>query len=114
MPTPSKPRIYIAGPMTGLPEYNYPEFNRVAAIFRERGYHVENPAENDKPTDVTPWDDYLRDAITRMLTCEVVVVLPGSEKSRGAQLELYIAKRLGMRRYGLRSAETLTRYGIPI
>lgn len=39
-------RIYIAGPMSGLPEFNYPAFNRAAAVLRAQGHHVENPAEN--------------------------------------------------------------------
>ena len=40
------PRIYLAGPMTGLPEFNYPAFHAEAARLRQLGYHVENPAEN--------------------------------------------------------------------
>ncbi len=50
--------IYISGPMSGLPECNYPAFNAAAAHLRALGYSVENPAENpdpdtdtDKPTE---------------------------------------------------------------
>ena len=37
--------VYISGPMTGIAEYNFPLFNRVAAQFRADGYSVLNPAE---------------------------------------------------------------------
>lgn len=39
-------RIYLAGPMTGLPEHNFPAFHAEAARLRGLGYHVENPAEH--------------------------------------------------------------------
>ena len=42
------PRLYVAGPMTGLPDYNYPAFDGAAALLAERGYPVENPAENEQ------------------------------------------------------------------
>lgn len=42
-------RIYIAGPMTGLPDNNYPAFHEAAARLRKRCWHVENPAENPAP-----------------------------------------------------------------
>ena len=35
-------RIYIAGPMTGLPDFNYPAFNAAAARMRALGFEVEN------------------------------------------------------------------------
>ena len=40
-------RIYIAGPMSGLPEFNFPAFNAVAKHFRDRGWVVFNPAEKE-------------------------------------------------------------------
>lgn len=39
--------IYIAGPMSGLPEFNFPAFNSAAAIWRAEGWEVFNPAEKD-------------------------------------------------------------------
>jgi hypothetical protein len=37
-------KIYIAGPMTGYPNFNFDNFNRVAALFEARGWQVLNPA----------------------------------------------------------------------
>ena len=42
-------RVYIAGPMTGLPDFNYPAFNAAAAKLRALGLEVLNPAENPPP-----------------------------------------------------------------
>jgi nucleoside 2-deoxyribosyltransferase len=86
-------RVYLAGPMTGLPEFNYPAFNAEAARLRALGYQVENPAENPLPAEA-PWHQCMRAAIRQMVVCDVVATLPGWDKSRGAQLEVYLADRL--------------------
>ncbi len=44
-------KCYIAGPMRGVEEYNYPEFMRVAKVLRDIGYEVFNPAEMDIAKD---------------------------------------------------------------
>ncbi|WP_278939834.1 DUF4406 domain-containing protein [Pseudomonas helleri] len=88
-------RLYIAGPMTGLPEFNFPAFNAMAEKMRGAGWHVENPAEHGH-VDGAEWADYLRYDIGRLATCEAIMLLPGWSKSRGARLEVSIAKELGM------------------
>lgn len=91
-------RIYLAGPMSGLTDYNYPAFNKAAASLRAAGFDVENPAENAAPS-CGSWAGYMRLAITQMLTCDCVAFLPYWEASKGAQIELALAKGIGMPRY---------------
>lgn len=86
--------LFLSGPMSGLPEHNYPAFNREAARLRALGYHVENPAENNAPTGTT-WAGYMALAIQQMCLCEQVASLPGWETSRGANEERRIAEMLG-------------------
>jgi hypothetical protein len=40
-----KQRIYLSGPMTGIPENNFPAFHMWAERLRADGYDVVNPAE---------------------------------------------------------------------
>ncbi|OOH86280.1 DUF4406 domain-containing protein [Comamonas kerstersii] len=88
-------RIYIAGPMTGLPDLNFPAFNAAADELRNQGWHVENPAAHGV-IDGAQWEDYLAYDITRLGTCGAIYLLPGWEKSKGATLEAHIAKMLGL------------------
>lgn len=86
-------RLYLAGPMSGLPDFNYPAFMAESDRLHKLGYHVENPATNPEQAD---WAGYLRLALTQLLTCEAVALLPDWEGSKGAQLETHVAKALGM------------------
>lgn len=90
-----KPRIYIAGKMTGEPDFNYPAFNAAASRLRALGFDVENPAECELPIG-SPWQEFMRSGITQLMRCDQIVLLPGWEKSRGATLEYMLAMQLGM------------------
>jgi Domain of unknown function (DUF4406) len=88
-------RVYIAGPMTGLPGFNYPAFNRAAGILRAKGYHVENPADNPVPPCGT-WKGYMRMGIAQLVTCDTVALLPNWSDSKGAKVEHQLALDLDL------------------
>ncbi len=88
-------RIYVAGPMSGYPQLNFPAFHAAAAALREAGHHVENPAEIVADPN-TAWLDCMRADITRLVTCDAVYMLPGWEHSRGARIEHQLAAGLGL------------------
>lgn len=87
-------RVYIAGPMTGLPDLNFPAFNRAAELLRAAGHVAINPAEiNPDPT--TQWQACMFRDLEALDTCAAILMLPGWENSPGAQIERLWAKRTG-------------------
>lgn len=86
-------RIYIAGPMTGFPELNFPSFHAAAARIREMGHDAVNPAEIN-PDKGMSWKDCMKTDIAALVTCDAIHLLDGWEKSKGATLEAHIAERL--------------------
>jgi hypothetical protein len=76
-------KLYLAGPMTGYPELNFPAFHAEAMRLRDLGFEIVNPAEiNAEPT-------------SQWLDC--MPLLAGWDRSRGASLEHVIARGLGLR-----------------
>lgn len=96
-------KIYLAGPMTGLPDLNFPAFHDTARRLRAAGFEVVSPAEL-VPDKSTPWNVALRADLIAMLACEGIALMPGWHKSRGATIEHKLASDVGMDIY---SAEAL-------
>lgn len=91
-------RLYVAGPMTGLPDLNFPAFHAETARLRALGHQVVNPAEiNADPT--AAWLDCMRADVKQLVDCDGIVMLPGWEASRGATIEYRLMTGLGMRVY---------------
>lgn len=65
-----------------------------AARLRKDGYEVVSPAEIQ---EAESWELCLRADLREMCTCDAIALMPGWEGSRGANLELHVAHRLGMR-----------------
>jgi hypothetical protein len=101
---------YLAGPMSGKPGYNYPEFERIAGILRNQAYPIVSPhefeheshrkriAEADGHEDVgAPWQDCLaRDvAVVANPRCIGVILIDDWHTSKGALLETQVASSLG-------------------
>ena len=87
-------RIYLSGPMTGLPDLNFPAFAAMTDSLRAGGHSVTNPAELNP--EGGSWTDCVRRDIAALMECDTVATLPGREHSKGARLEVLIAERLGM------------------
>lgn len=94
--------LYIAGPMTGLPAFNYPAFHAAEAQLRGVGYRTLNPAVNAKP-DPETWEGYMRAAIAQLIQAGGIALLDGWIDSRGARLEVGIAQALGMQCWSVES-----------
>ena len=106
--------IYIAGPMRGIHEFNFPAFDSAAEEWASRGWEVVNPAQMDRdlgfdekalPPDFDWWDlgqigFDICDAVIRdakaICDCDAIYMLPGWEASRGANAEKAIAEWLGI------------------
>jgi len=86
-------RIYIAGPMTGHIELNFPAFHAAATRIRAAGHIAINPAEIN-PDSSMSWHDCMKADIAALVTCDAIHLLDGWEKSKGAMLEAHIAERL--------------------
>lgn len=95
-PFEDKPIVYISGPMTGLPEFNYPEFERVSEALKELGYEVVSPAQPELLGDGIGWDFCMRSSIVLLMKCNAIYMLDGYENSRGAMLEYAISGALKM------------------
>ncbi len=85
-------RLYIAGPMRGIEDFNSPAFFEAEEHLTRAGFSVENPARNPAGRLV----DHFRQDAERISKCDGVVVLPGWEDSKGAMLEVLIAEYLDM------------------
>lgn len=97
-------KIYLAGPMSGLPDNNFPAFDRAAERLRAAGHEVISPADMTRAAGFdashvsTPaqYAAFLRDDIKAILTVDAIAMLPGWQDSRGATLEFNVAAMIGL------------------
>lgn len=121
--------VYLAGPMRGIPEFNFPAFFDAAARLREWGFEVFLPAERyvehgfdwtglsgDEDLATRGFD--LGEALAADLEyvcrrADAVFVLPGWEKSRGVAAELAAAMALGKPIYVYKDARWNKLFKLP-
>lgn len=87
---------YIAGPMTGIDDYNKPAFDWAAKGLRERGKVVINPATNFGGNQTIEHKQYMRYSIHQLLICTDIYMLKGWMDSSGARVEYEVALSLGL------------------
>lgn len=99
-------RLYIAGPMSGFDQHNFPAFDAARDVLVACGHEVISPADITRGSGVpfttdgvsTPeqYAAFLRLDVAALLTVDAVAVLRGWQRSRGAKLEVHIAQTLGL------------------
>jgi hypothetical protein len=107
---PNGKSVYIAGPMSGYPEFNFPAFFAAQKNFEDHGWKVWNPAAKDSESAVQAdqsfatgdnkalvangwdWVDAFEWDCSKVLRSDAIFLLPGWEKSTGARAEWAVAQ----------------------
>jgi len=88
-----KMKIYICGKVTG--DQNYKEkFRKEENRLYSHGFEPVNPAAFISPDAF--WSIAMKTALRAMLLCDGVSLLPDWKKSKGAKIEVQLAKELKM------------------
>lgn len=108
-------RVYIAGPMRGVPELNFPLFDAVARFLDTtwRLKAIINPAQISRDMahtrgcriDDIPVEEYMHRDLTSLLGCTDLVLLPNWHYSEGATVEYIVAKAVGLPIYEVTQQE---------
>ena len=99
-------KIFISGPMTGYPEFNFPYFNCVARQLKDAGLDFVNPVDVCKKykketvlSDPAKFQQMVDEQQKLERECDAILLLDGWEKSKGVRLELKTALELDMKIY---------------
>lgn len=108
-------KVYIAGPMSGHEDWNFPAFFEAEEQLKEIGHETLNPAANDGASLETAiqnaisardngatWASYMRRDLHSLVLSDSLCLLPGWQRSKGASLEVQVAQALGIPLYILR------------
>ena len=88
--------IYLCGPMTGLPDFNVNEFNKIAKALEKDKHTIINPADLNKLYPNQSWEFYMEKCIYILSNVDIdmVILLDGWEKSKGVLKEIETVKKL--------------------
>ena len=91
-------RVYIAGPMSGIADHNFPAFFAAEDALSRMGYEPVNPARIDVEQGwdaAWPAEAYMKRDLPALLTCDAIALLNGWDQSRGALYEALVAMITG-------------------
>lgn len=110
-----KPHVYIAGPMRGIPDFNFPAFDKARDLAKDNGWVAISPADLDRENGIHENTELLTASDEEALVNRTIVgrdmkallslraengdaiaLLPGWEKSTGAVAEFFVARWLGL------------------
>lgn len=109
-------KVYLAGPMSGIPNFNFQAFMEAAASLRQQGHEVFSPAEHDVETAGETFHELYPDGDTERAVAngfslrgalkadldwicdhaDAIFMMRGWENSKGARTEHALAVALGL------------------
>ena len=106
-------KVYIAGPMRGIPEFNREEFAKAERMLKWTGKEVVNPWQLDvddgmdmsspsgDTSDIEGFNDesmkdIIRKYVELLISCDAIFMLNGWEDSKGASAEYAVAQWMGL------------------
>jgi len=89
-----KQKIYLSGKISGLPICEAIK-NFESAENQLKGFaDIVNPMRLRHDHDKS-WQSYMKEDIKALMNCDAIAMLPNFNKSKGALIELNLAKSLG-------------------
>lgn len=94
-------KYYLAGPMAGYPEHNFPAFSEAANVLRLCGFdivsaHEINHGETPETRGSKSHAEYMKADLKVLLECDGIILLEGWPRSKGAMIEFNTAVACGM------------------
>lgn len=89
-------KLYIAGPMTGLPNFNREAFHKMAECVTASGSVALNPATLP---DGLSQHEYMDICMAMIRAADGILLLEGWQLSAGARAEHALAEKLGLAIY---------------
>jgi hypothetical protein len=96
-----KPKLYVSGAISKVPDLNKPLFAKVTKHLRGLGYLVVNPHEVCEGLPAEEWHTCMKRCIAAMVQCDILIMLEGWEESTGATIEYELATQLNMSAFNL-------------
>lgn len=102
-------KVYIAGPMAGIPNENREAFAQRAKELVEQGHEPVDPSDVDPSHEgdcigrevdhsiIHRYGCFLRAGITALMQSEAITFLPGWTHSIGATTEEHVARSIGLK-----------------
>lgn len=102
----SRKKVYIAGPMAGIDDFNYPAFFAMEKHLHDLGLDAINPARLDHHDEIEELEGLVVDPLQRasflkrdffyLSQANGIVMLDGWQESTGANCELWVARMMGL------------------
>ena len=96
-------KVFLSGPMTGYPGYNFQKFNTVEKELIDAGIECVNPVhickkykEEHVLADKTIFDKMIAEEQEAERGCDAILLLDGWQMSKGVRLELKTALEMDM------------------